>query len=68
MASGGSVQRRTGAGPPNLAAGGATTGVLVIGHAATRWAFDHFVNGVPLEDLADEDFVWRPGWDYHLGS
>ncbi len=45
-----------------------STRVLVIGHVATRWAFDHFVNGVPLEDLADEDFAWRPGWEYHLAS
>jgi 2,3-bisphosphoglycerate-dependent phosphoglycerate mutase len=38
--------------------------VLVIGHVATRWAFDHFVNGVPLERLVDEEFDWREGWEY----
>jgi alpha-ribazole phosphatase/probable phosphoglycerate mutase len=40
--------------------------VLVIGHVATRWAFDHLVNGVSLEDLIEEDFVWQEGWEYDL--
>jgi 2,3-bisphosphoglycerate-dependent phosphoglycerate mutase len=31
--------------------------VLVIGHVATRWAFDHVVNGVRLENLIEEDFA-----------
>jgi 2,3-bisphosphoglycerate-dependent phosphoglycerate mutase len=41
--------------------------VLVIGHVATCWGLDHFVNAVPLETLADQDFVWREGWEYRLG-
>jgi 2,3-bisphosphoglycerate-dependent phosphoglycerate mutase len=40
--------------------------VLVIGHVATRWAFDHLCNNVPLEDLAAEDFQWQEGWEYRL--
>jgi alpha-ribazole phosphatase/probable phosphoglycerate mutase len=40
--------------------------VLVIGHNATRWALEHYVNGVPLEELAEEQFVWRPGWEFLL--
>jgi broad specificity phosphatase PhoE len=40
--------------------------VLVIGHVATRWAFEHRVNGRSLEDLAAEEFDWRPGWEYRL--
>lgn len=40
--------------------------VLLIGHVATRWALDHLLNGVPLEQLAVEPFVWREGWDYVL--
>jgi broad specificity phosphatase PhoE len=40
--------------------------VLVIGHVATRWALDHFVNGVPLEQLVAEEFAWREGWVYVL--
>ena len=42
--------------------------MLVIGHLATRWAFDHLVNGVRPEDLMEEDFVWQEGWDYELGE
>jgi broad specificity phosphatase PhoE len=41
--------------------------VLVIGHVATRWGLDHFINGVPLENLAREDFAWREGWEYRIG-
>jgi 2,3-bisphosphoglycerate-dependent phosphoglycerate mutase len=40
--------------------------VLVIGHVATRWGLDHFVDGVPLESLAQEDFAWREGWEYRI--
>ncbi|MBO0708825.1 MAG: histidine phosphatase family protein [Candidatus Dormibacteraeota bacterium] len=40
--------------------------VLVIGHVATRWGLDHFLGGVPLEDLVDEAFRWRTGWEYRL--
>ena len=40
--------------------------VLVIGHTATRWAFDHFLNGVALEDLVDAEFAWQEGWEYRL--
>lgn len=41
-------------------------GVLVIGHVATRWAFDSYLGGVPLEQLIDADFAWREGWEYVL--
>ena len=40
--------------------------VVVIGHVATRWALDHRVLGRPLEELAAEEFEWRPGWEYEL--
>jgi 2,3-bisphosphoglycerate-dependent phosphoglycerate mutase len=42
------------------------TTVLVIGHVATRWGLDHWINGVPLEDLVSSDFSWQPGWEYRL--
>jgi 2,3-bisphosphoglycerate-dependent phosphoglycerate mutase len=42
--------------------------ILVIGHVATRWAFDHVLNGVSLEDLMAADFGWREGWEYHLAE
>jgi broad specificity phosphatase PhoE len=40
--------------------------VLLIGHAATRWALDHLVNGVPLEQLVAAPFDWQEGWVYRL--
>lgn len=40
--------------------------VLVIGHVATRWALDYFVNCTPLEDLVSAPFDWREGWMYTL--
>lgn len=38
--------------------------VLVVGHVATRWAFDHLIDGVPLDELAAADFAWKEGWEY----
>ena len=40
--------------------------VLVIGHVATRWGLDYYIGGAALEDLVDEDFAWREGWEYRL--
>ena len=38
--------------------------VLVIGHRATHWALEHYVNRVPLEELMVSAFTWREGWEY----
>ena len=40
--------------------------VLVIGHVATRWALDHFVNRTSLPELVEAPFDWRRGWSYTL--
>lgn len=40
--------------------------VLMIGHVATRWALEHYLKGVALEDLIDADFNWREGWEFEL--
>jgi alpha-ribazole phosphatase/probable phosphoglycerate mutase len=40
--------------------------ILVIGLVATRWGLDHVIDGVPLEDLAQQDFAWQEGWEYRL--
>ena len=42
--------------------------VLLIGHVATRWALDHVLNGVPIEELAVADFGWREGWEYRMSA
>ena len=40
--------------------------VLLIGHVATHWALEHRVHDRALEDLAAEEFEWKPGWEYAL--
>jgi broad specificity phosphatase PhoE len=40
--------------------------VLIIAHSANKWALDHLLNGVPLEDLVDAPFGWQDGWRYSL--
>ena len=40
--------------------------VVVIGHVATRWGFEHSLLGVPLEELVDAPFTWQEGWEYEV--
>jgi alpha-ribazole phosphatase/probable phosphoglycerate mutase len=40
--------------------------ILLVGHVATRWALDRFLDGVPLEALVARDFAWQEGWEYRL--
>jgi broad specificity phosphatase PhoE len=40
--------------------------VLIIGHVATKWALDHVVLGIPLEQLVEGPFEWQEGWEYTL--
>lgn len=40
--------------------------VLVIGHRATQYGLDRWVNGRHLKDIAAEPWQWQPGWTYRL--
>lgn len=40
--------------------------IVVIGHAATRWALEHLLEGTPLEDVVGAPFQWQEGWNYVL--
>ena len=40
--------------------------VLLVAHSANRWALQHLLDGIPLEDLVDAPFDWRPGWHWTL--
>jgi broad specificity phosphatase PhoE/GNAT superfamily N-acetyltransferase len=40
--------------------------VLLVGHAATRFALDHLLTGRPLETAVAAPFAWREGWTYEL--
>jgi 2,3-bisphosphoglycerate-dependent phosphoglycerate mutase len=51
---------------PRRPAAPLASAILVIGHVATRWALDHFINGIPLENLVAEEFAWQEDWEYVL--
>jgi alpha-ribazole phosphatase/probable phosphoglycerate mutase len=38
--------------------------ILVIGHMATRYALDHYVNDAALETVVADAVVWQAGWEY----
>jgi broad specificity phosphatase PhoE len=38
--------------------------VLVIGHRATFYAFEHLLHHVPLDQLVTSPWQWQPGWRY----
>jgi 2,3-bisphosphoglycerate-dependent phosphoglycerate mutase len=41
--------------------------VLVVGHAATRWGLERYINGSDLDEVTSADFNWQEGWEYRLG-
>jgi broad specificity phosphatase PhoE/GNAT superfamily N-acetyltransferase len=40
--------------------------VLLVGHAATRFALDHLLTARPLEAAVAAPFAWQEGWEYLL--
>jgi broad specificity phosphatase PhoE len=42
--------------------------VVVVAHSANRWAIQHLLDGIPLEDLVGTPFDWQEGWVYRLES
>jgi broad specificity phosphatase PhoE len=38
--------------------------ILVIGHRAPFYAFEHLLRGVPLRAAVTAPWVWEPGWTY----
>lgn len=38
--------------------------MLVIGHRATLYAFEHLFRGIPLEQAVTAAWNWQPGWEY----
>ncbi len=40
--------------------------VMIIGHRATQYGLEHWINGKSLEELVSTKFVWQPGWTYQL--
>ena len=42
------------------------TRIAVVGHSATQWAFQHVLEGTPLQELVEGPFHWQEGWLYTL--
>ncbi len=42
--------------------------ILVIGHAATRWALQHLLCGIAMEALVNAPFAWQEGWLFTVPS
>lgn len=40
--------------------------IVLVGHAATRFALDHIFTGRPLETCLSAPFEWQEGWEYAL--
>jgi broad specificity phosphatase PhoE len=38
--------------------------ILVIGHRATFYAFEHLCRGRRLEEVVSAPWTWQPGWQY----
>lgn len=43
-----------------------TKRVMIIGHRATQYGLEHWVNEVPLLEIATATWKWQPGWKYEL--
>lgn len=40
--------------------------VMVIGHRATQYGIENYINEVPYLKLVTTHFKWQPGWEYTL--
>ena len=40
--------------------------IVLVSHAAPRWALHHLLAGTPLEAAVLAPFEWQPGWEYVL--
>jgi broad specificity phosphatase PhoE len=40
--------------------------VLLVSHAAPRWALQHLLEDAPLAEIVTAPFDWQPGWEYVL--
>jgi len=40
--------------------------VMIIGHRATQYGLEHWINGADLKTLVTTPFNWQPGWIYQL--
>lgn len=42
--------------------------VLIVGHRATQYGLEHYINGIPIREAVLAPWAYQPGWEYRLGS
>lgn len=42
--------------------------VMIIGHRATQYGLEHWINGVSVCDAVTAPWKWQPGWTYLLND
>ena len=42
--------------------------VMIIGHRATQYGLEHWIKGLPLEEVIPAPWKWQAGWSYTLKS
>ncbi len=42
--------------------------VMIIGHRATQYGLEHWIQGTSLEEIISTSWHWQPGWNYILKS
>lgn len=40
--------------------------IMVIGHRATQYGLERWINALPLKESVTAPWSWQPGWTYHL--
>lgn len=40
--------------------------IMIIGHRATQYGLERWINATPLKQSVAEHWVWQPGWTYKL--
>lgn len=40
--------------------------ILIIGHRATQYGLEHWINNIPLDKIVTAPWQWQPGWEYEL--
>ncbi|MDA2937989.1 histidine phosphatase family protein [Acidobacteria bacterium AH-259-A15] len=42
--------------------------VMIIGHRATQYGLEHWIEKTPLKDVVATRWRWQPGWEYRLDT
>jgi alpha-ribazole phosphatase/probable phosphoglycerate mutase len=38
--------------------------VMIIGHRATQYGLEHWINAIPISKVVTAPWTWQPGWTY----